>query len=63
MRAATHAARWLGLVASLGVSMMAAAVSVAQERITLRAGALGVLHVDGRLDEPEWQSARPARTW
>lgn len=55
-------ASWRGVVGSLVVSMLAAAdPSGAEERITLRAGALGVLHVDGRLDEPEWQSA-PAST-
>ena len=44
---------------SLVVSVLApAAASQAEERISLRAGALGpTLRVDGRLDEPEWQRA------
>jgi hypothetical protein len=47
------------LIASLLLFALApAVVSPAEERTSLRAGALGTtLRIDGRLDEPEWQGA------
>jgi hypothetical protein len=50
---------WRAVVAALAVSALAFPVpSRAEERVSIRAGALGpALRVDGRLDEPEWLSA------